>query len=75
MHQGTYGAVIKLSFPNQSYEIIHENKVVVTLNPATNTQKVLDEVRVYHKWGPVKYIEPAGPLPTGATEVYKSAKK
>lgn len=56
---GSYGkyydaVYLKLSFPNQSYETIHKNSAIVTIDPNTDKEQVLDEVSAYHKWNPVK---------------------
>lgn len=55
----TYGepelqpAYIKLSFPNQPYEKIHENKAVIILNPGENNEEILEEKNAFIQFNPI----------------------
>lgn len=49
---------IQLSFPDQPYATIHENKATVILEPGTTAEVQLNEIKAYNKWEAEKYVPP-----------------
>lgn len=50
-----------MEFPNQPYEVVHENRASIVAAPNTTYEKVFNEVIARHKWNPEK-IQPSGSL-------------
>lgn len=66
-------AIIKLTFPNQPYTTLHENKATVTIDPNTPHVQELPEVAAHHKWYPVKYVPPAPVTSRTAVKIFKTS--